>query len=247
MKSLLITPLVILALLASLHASADVDKEKRAAVVEVYSLEEPFRLKKMKELAEQDNYFAAEILGESYFLGTGLGLFIHDFEEAAKWYRLGAEQGYATAQLKLGDFYRWGLKRWGEEIIAPDGGEAFKWYSLAAEQGSIGAQVGLGQMYEEANFVGQNFKEAMRWYRLAADKGSTSGQIAIGRLYVTGKGVAQDQEEGMKWFKLAANRGSAEAQFRIGLEYNGPLHLRDAEEAMKWYLLAAEQGHPQAQ
>ena len=54
----------------------------------------------------------------SYFLGTGLGILIHDFEEAAKWYRLAAEQGYAAAlgnnrvtgkQLSLWYFADWAL------------------------------------------------------------------------------------------------------------------------------------------
>ena len=65
-----------------------------------------------------------------------------DYEEAVKWYRLAAEQGYANAQYNLGLMYDNG------EGVPQDYAEAVKWYRLAAEQGMLHAQYNLGVMYD---------------------------------------------------------------------------------------------------
>ena len=61
--------------------------------------------------------------------------------EAAKWYRLAAEQGHVDAQNNLGLMYAQG------QGVPKNGAEAAKWYRLAAEQGHADAQNNLGLMY----------------------------------------------------------------------------------------------------
>jgi TPR repeat protein len=53
-----------------------------------------------------------------------------DDDEAAKWYRKAAEQGYLSAQLELGRMHEIGRG------VTKDTTEAAKWYRKAAEQGS---------------------------------------------------------------------------------------------------------------
>ena len=65
-----------------------------------------------------------------------------DYNEAIKWYRLAAEQGYSVAQSNLGFMYDNGFG------TTQDYNEAVKWYRLAAEQGYSVAQFNLGVMYE---------------------------------------------------------------------------------------------------
>jgi TPR repeat protein len=60
-----------------------------------------------------------------YYYGEGVS---QDINEAAKWFRLAAEQGYAKAEYNLGLMYDKG------EGVRQDTNEAFKWYRLAAEQ-----------------------------------------------------------------------------------------------------------------
>ena len=91
--------------------------------------------------------------------------------EAAKWYRLAAEQGDARGQYKLGVMYDNG------EGLAKDVGEALKWYRLAAEQGDACAQYSLGWMYENGDGVDKDLAEALKWYRLAALQGDSDGPI----------------------------------------------------------------------
>ena len=65
--------------------------------------------------------------------GTGRGV-PQDFVEAARWFRLAAEQGSAIAQYNLGDMYGNG------EGVPEDIVLAYMWYNLAAAQGNEVAQ-----------------------------------------------------------------------------------------------------------
>ena len=51
-----------------------------------------------------------------------------------RWFRLAAEQGFATAQYNLGVMYDKG------EGVLKDEAEAVRWFQLAAEQGNATAQ-----------------------------------------------------------------------------------------------------------
>ena len=61
--------------------------------------------------------------------------------EAVKWYRKAAEQGYASAQTKLGGVLFTGRG------VPKDDKEAVKWYRKAAEQGDSSAQFCLGVVF----------------------------------------------------------------------------------------------------
>jgi TPR repeat protein len=65
--------------------------------------------------------------------GTGRGV-PQDFVEAARWFRLAAEQGMAEAQASLGNMYARG------EGVPQDDVLAYMWHNLAAAQGNEIAQ-----------------------------------------------------------------------------------------------------------
>jgi TPR repeat protein len=56
-------------------------------------------------------------------------------EEAVRWYKLAANQGYAAAQRNLGDCYASGMG------VTASAEEAVRWYTLAAAQGHAVANV----------------------------------------------------------------------------------------------------------
>ena len=96
-----------------------------------------------------------------------------DYQEAVKWYRLAAAQGYAPAEYSLGVAYEKG------QGVAQDFQEAVKWYRLAAAQGNEFAQVNLGAMYTKGRGVRQDFVRSSMWFNLAAaalsrDSGDTA-------------------------------------------------------------------------
>ncbi|KDN13523.1 hypothetical protein BGI40_07390 [Snodgrassella communis] len=70
----------------------------------------------------------------------GLGV-KQDYEQAAKYFHLAAEQGNVTAQFNLGVYYRYGYG------IKQNYKKALSYYQLAAEQGNIIAQYNLGVIY----------------------------------------------------------------------------------------------------
>ena len=99
-------------------------------------------------------------LGAMYYSGKGVD---QDVQEAIRWYRMAAEQGYSEAQNRIGDLYYSG------EGVEQDVQEAIRWYRMAAEQGHAEAQNHMGDLYYSGEGVEQDVQEAARWYRIAAE------------------------------------------------------------------------------
>jgi uncharacterized protein len=139
-------------------------------------------------------------------VANGLGAYSRsDYAEAARWFRLAADQGDAEAQTSLGYLYLFG------QGVPQNDAEAVRLYRLAADQGFARAQFNLGGMYNAGRGVPQNYAQALRWYRLAADQGEAGAQNNLGSMYANGEGVPQNYVEAYKWFNLAAAQGNANA------------------------------------
>ena len=178
-------------------------------------------------------------LGVCYENGTGVN---QNFDEAVKWYRAAAEQGYAAAQCNLGSDYYNGTG------VTQNFDEAVRWFRKAAEQGYADAQFRLGVCYENGTGVTQDLVEAVRWYRAAAEQGLSTAQCNLGICYEYGTGVAKDPVEAVRWYRAAAEQGHAQAQFNLGVCYKyGTGVAKNLVEAVKWYRKAAEQGYADAQ
>ena len=85
--------------------------------------------------------------------------------EAAKWYRLSADQGFAGAQFNLGLAYATGTG------IPQNDREAAKYYRLAAVQGDTFAQLNLGNMFAAGRGVPKSDKKAYMWASIAGLNG----------------------------------------------------------------------------
>ena len=86
-------------------------------------------------------------LGSLYENGRGVA---KDDNEAVRWYRKAADQGYAIAQTGLGMCYLQG------KGSAKDSVEAVRWLRKAADQGDAYAQYNLGVMYDNGTGVPQD-------------------------------------------------------------------------------------------
>jgi len=171
-------------------------------------------------------------------LNNGLDLEIDALgdAEAARWYRLAAEQGQAAAQSRLGDFYQFGYG------VPRDYAEAVRWHRAAAEQGGAVAQFNLGVRYARGHGVPQNDVETVRWYRLAAEQGYAVAQYNLGLMYAIGRGVPQDDGEAVRWYRLAAEQGHADAQCDLGLMYEVGVGVsQDYVAAHVWLTLSTSQ------
>ena len=89
-----------------------------------------------------------------------------DDTEAARWYRMAAEQGDAGAQFDLGVNYANG------KGVQKDDAEAARWYRLAAEQGEARAQLNLGVMYYFGRGVRKETVSAHMWFTIAGANGN---------------------------------------------------------------------------
>ena len=185
--------------------------------------------------------FAQTNLGYMYDLGLVVP---QDYKEAARLYRLAADQKSAQAQNNLGNMYYEG------QGVPQDDKEAVRLYRLAADQKHAQAQHNLGVMYEEGRGVSQDYKEAVRLYSLADDQGAqadwaarhTKAQFDLALMYDKGLVVPQDYKEAMRLYRLAADQGEAAAQHNLGRMYGRGLGVpQNYSEAVRLYVLAANQ------
>ena len=155
-----------------------------------------------KTKAESGDAAAQTLLAGMYSKGAGAP---QDYKEAAKWYRLAADQNHAGAQKHLGELYEAG------QGVTRDEAQAAKWYQRAAEQGYAEAQYSLAVLYVIGQGVTRNDVEAVRWYRMAAEQGYALAQYNLGQRHLAGKSVPQDRIEAYKWLSLAAAHGIPDA------------------------------------
>ena len=135
-------------------------------------------------------------LGLMYATGNGVP---RDYQEAIKWYRLAAEQGYSGGQYNLGLMYYQG------KGVAQDYQEAVKWVRFAAEQGEATSQLNLGVMYDKGEGVAQDYVQAHKWFNLATSR-VTTGKMDDFRLArdkqaerMTDSQVAEAQRLAREW------------------------------------------------
>lgn len=164
-------------------------------------------------------------------------LIAEDYEEAAKWYMLAADQGDPDAQFFMGSFYSEGL---GVPINLQ---KSLEYYKLAAEQGNPQAQFNLGLYYIQK--VPSSENEAKKWFNLAADQGIADAQFALGTIYST----EGNEKEALYWYEFAVKQGHALSQTNLGLFYvQGKAGLPvNYFKAVEYFQLAAEQEEPNGQ
>jgi predicted aspartyl protease len=139
--------------------------------------------------------------------------------DAARWYKLAADQGHHEAQTRLASLKCNGLG------VSKDLEDCIRLYRLAAEGGVTQAQVSLAARYLTGDGTATNHGEAVRLARIAADKADPTGQLLLGICYETGAGVSKDRNEAIRLYRLSAARGNASAQKgleRLGVEAVAP-------------------------
>ncbi len=125
----------------------------------------------------------------------------YDDQTAVKWFRRSAQQGYAPAQIKLGEAYALGKGAPEDDV------EAVYWYKKAASQNNLRAQILLGSMYEKGAGVDRDEAKAIELYTRAASQQYPPAMFNLGVLYARRLGDAQNFVRAHKWFNLA-NRGT---------------------------------------
>ncbi|MGM4908268.1 peptidoglycan-binding protein [Rhizobium sp. 768_B6_N1_8] len=128
-----------------------------------------------------------------------------DQKQAASWYQLSADKGFAPAQYRLGSMYEKG------NGVARDVQKAKALYEQAAAQGNASAMHNLAVLYASGALGQQDYATAASWFQKAADLGITDSQFNLAILCARGNGVPADLEESYKWFAIAAKAGDKDA------------------------------------
>lgn len=199
---------------------------------------------KYEDAIKLGSALAANNLGSLY--AEGRGSLPRDDREAARLFKIAADQGVAAAQSNLGSFYQNG--RGG---LPKDDVEAARLYKLAAGQGFAAAQNALGNFYHNGRGgLPKDDVEAARLYKLAADQGHASAQTNLGYFYQEGHGgLPKDDNAAVRLYKLAADQRSPFGQHSLAYFcQNGRGGLpKDDAEAARLYKLAADQGNAASQ
>jgi len=155
--------------------------------------------------------------------------------EAVMALRRSAEQGDASAQVRLGDMYYNG------EEVSQDYAAAAEWYRRSAEQGNAAAQFQLGNMYRVGLGVPQGQAEAQQWLKRTAAQGDAAAQALLGKLAGQEKPVSLDFGEAVKRLQSAAEQGAAGARLLLGsMCETGNGVARDPVMALAWIELALD-------
>ena len=161
---------------------------------------------------------------------------IADPDAGVALFRRAAEQGFAVAQLHLGDFYRLG------EFVVLDPEQAVLWYRRAARQDHPEAALHLARMYLDGDAIYADDEKAAEWLLQAASFGLAVAQYELAELYRRGRGVERDLTQAARWYHAAASQGHVRAVEWLATTSGNP-----ADDPVHKLRVAAEVGDADAQ
>ncbi|KKZ87671.1 peptidoglycan-binding protein [Rhizobium phaseoli] len=159
--------------------------------------------KSLADAAQGGDALALFEIGARYSDGRN-GMTV-DQKQAANWYQLAADKGFAPAQYRLGSMYEKG------NGVERDIAKAKTFYEQAANQGNASAMHNLAVLYASGALGQQDYATAASWFTKAANLGITDSQFNLAILCARGNGVPTDIEESYKWFAIAAKAGDKDA------------------------------------
>ncbi|KAI8074600.1 hypothetical protein BC940DRAFT_315204 [Gongronella butleri] len=180
-----------------------------------------------------------------------------DIKQAIRWYEPSARQGYADAQIALGELI---LQHHHVLVDSPVDKQrlvstAIDWMHQAARQGNAKAHLYLGVLYDEGEWVARDAKLAMQHYQAAVsmhgqgnhDALEILAQYFVGIHYLLGDLVAQNASTAYRHLHVAALGQYAPAQRALGLMFlEGTGVPKDGDKAFEWFTKAAMQGDVQS-
>ena len=146
-------------------------------------------------------------LGDIYREGQGVG---QDWDEAFRWYSLGASQGDAHAQNNLATMFLRGVG------CREDGARAVFWYRKSAGQGHMTAQANLGKRHLHGEGTAPDPAEAFRWFLAASRQGDLASTWELGTMYRFGRGVKRNIVAAAGFHLNAARGGVVAGELSLG-------------------------------
>ena len=168
-----------------------------------------------KTEAEQGDAEAQRRVGNSYRFGNSG--FPQDYEKAAYWLRLAAEQGNVEARDDLGSLYgSLGFKYDQGEDVEQDDEMAVYWYKRAAELGDATSAL---MLYLKSGKE-EDREIAMQGFRKAAELRNTFSRRLLAKMHeVGGLGVQQDDQLAVHWYRKLAEQGDISGHVALSRMY----------------------------
>ena len=158
--------------------------------------------KALADAAASGDPLALFEIGARFTEGRGVKT---DLAEAARWYQLSADKGFAPAEYRIANLYEKGTG------VTRDLAKARDYYERAAKAGNASAMHNLAVLYATGIDGKPDNAAAVEWFKQAADLGVSDSQFNLAILYARGNGIPQDLEESYKWFAVAAKGGDKDA------------------------------------
>jgi TPR repeat protein len=126
-----------------------------------------------KRAAEAGCAAAQDTVAGFYLSGLPQLGFKQNPDEAIRFYRLAAGQGFGKSQSRLGSLFS-------EDPLTAD--EGIDWIKKAAEQGIWTGMYNLALAYERGEGVPKNRELALQWFKKAANQGFIAAKKAVEQL-----------------------------------------------------------------
>lgn len=123
-----------------------------------------------------------------------------NFDEAFKWWKLGADHYHTYSTFAVGYYHYMGL---GKVDINYE--EAYKWFLQAAKWKQSAAQYYLGGMLYEGIGVKADKVQAVEWWEKSANQDHPWALIELGKCYENGEVVGKDVLKAIEYYQKAAN------------------------------------------
>ncbi len=164
-----------------------------------------------------------------------------NYADAHRWFRLSAEQGFADAQVVLGDIHYQGIG------VPVNFFESVYWYKLAAAQHHSAAQYSLGVAYLRGEGVAPDSVMGFKSIKMAAEMGHATAQVHTGVAYLNGIGTTIQEKVALNWLLKSAANGHVDAYLWLGFIYaqGRGVPVNDVQ-VMKWFSKAFEEGYHDA-
>lgn len=191
--------------------------------------------KQCRQAAQQGDAKAQYRLGMAHVQGE---LRQANLADAAKWFGLASEQGYALAKVRLAEMYFIG------QGVVQDDDKGLALLHEAAELENPEALFVLAELYRLGEYVQQDPDRGMQYLQASARYAWDPARALYGAFLIDGRYVEQDIPSGIHLVKLAAANQDPRGLYFLGLAYyEGKGVLRNDTLARESLQQSAEQGY----
>jgi TPR repeat protein len=162
---------------------------------------------------------------------------VEDLAAAARRYKLAADSGDVSSQVKYGDCLQDGVG------VPCDMVNASEYFRMAADSGDSDGQWRYGVWLDHGFGISIDSVKAAEYFKRSADQGNAQGQFHYGECLDKGRGIEADAKRAAEYFKLSADQGNADGQYAYGccLE-SGRGVCQNAARADEYFELAMRHG-----